>query len=187
MKRHLQKNSINLVVVRHGESEANKKGIISDKNVDHPLTAKGIFQAEKTAERLKNEKFDLIISSTRTRARRTAKIINQYHGLDIIERDDLIERDFGVIGGVAETKVLLMMQQQGFGWVDVPESEALADIDHRVAKVMDFLKSKHADKKILIATHADIVKSFHRVINGVSDEESILIKIENSEPHYFSA
>ncbi len=180
------KNSITLVVVRHGESEANISGIVSDKNIDHQLTARGVLQAEETAARLKNENFDLIVCSTRTRARRTAQIINQYHGLDIIERDDLIERDFGIIGGVAQTQVKLMMQQQGFNWVDVPNSEKLTDIDNRVAKVIAFLKDKHADQKILIATHADVVKSFHRVLNRVSVEESILIRIENSEPHYFS-
>ena len=52
---------------------------------------------------------------------------------------------------------------------------------------VDFLNNNHTDEKILIATHADFVKSFHRVLNGASEEESLLIKIENSEPHYFSA
>jgi broad specificity phosphatase PhoE len=180
------KNSITLIVVRHGESDANKKGVISDKNIDHELTATGIQQAQETAEYLKNEQFDLVLTSTRQRARLTAEIVNEYHGATIIERDDLIERDFGVIGGISQSDAVAKMEKEGFNWIDIPRSEKAEEIDVRVGVVLKFLRKNYANKIILVSTHSDIVKSFHRVINGVSVEKSMSIQIGNSEPHYFS-
>ena len=69
----------NLVVIRHGESDANKNGIISDKTVDHPLTERGIAQAGHTAKDLKAERFELVVSSSRKRALDTAQIVNKFH------------------------------------------------------------------------------------------------------------
>ena len=186
MNNKIVENRITLVVIRHGESDANERGIISDKNVDHELTATGIQQAQETAECLKNEQFDLVLTSTRQRARLTAEIVNEYHGVTIIERADLIERDFGVIGGIPQSDAQAKMEKEGFSWIDIPGSERAEEIDVRVSRVLRFLRENHANKKILISTHSDIVKSFHRLINGVPVEESISIQVNNSEPHYFS-
>lgn len=180
------KNDITLIIVRHGESDANKCGVISDRNIDHPLTSNGIQQAQVTAESLKNEQFDLVLTSTRQRARLTAAIINEYHGATILERNDLIERDFGIIGGIFQNDALLKMEKEGFNWINIPKSEKAEQIDARVSKVLIFLEKNYSHKKILISTHSDIVKSFHRVINGVSVEKSMSIQIGNSQPHYFS-
>jgi broad specificity phosphatase PhoE len=103
----------------------------------------------------------------------------------VIERDDLIERDFGVIGGIPQSDVQAKMEKEGFNWIDIPGSERAEEIDVRVSRVLKFLRENYANKKILIATHSDIVKSFHRLINGVPVEDSISIQVNNSEPHYF--
>ncbi|MCP4162029.1 MAG: histidine phosphatase family protein [Deltaproteobacteria bacterium] len=79
MKNKAEQN-ISLIVVRYGESDANRNNIISDRNVDHKLTDIGVQQAQKTADLLKNEPINLIVTSTRQRAQLTASIINEYHG-----------------------------------------------------------------------------------------------------------
>lgn len=40
--------------VRHGESVANASGIVSDKGIDHALTALGLEQAKETALSLRS-------------------------------------------------------------------------------------------------------------------------------------
>ncbi len=179
-------NNISFVVVRHGESDANRRGIISDKNVDHKLTSRGIQQARNTAELLQNEHFDVIVTSTRQRARLTATIINEYHRAKIIECENLIERDFGVISGVSQNEAKIKMVNEGFTWINIPESEKAEEIDSRVLKFLNFIEKYHADSVVLVSTHADVVKSFHRLLNGESIEKSTLIDVNNSEPHCFS-
>ncbi|MCP3901265.1 MAG: histidine phosphatase family protein [Desulfobacteraceae bacterium] len=178
-------NNISLIVVRHGESDANKYGIISDREVDHELTATGIQQARETGELLNNEPLNLIVSSTRQRAKLTATIINEYHGVDIIEREELIERNFGVFCGIHQKEAKEKMLKEGFTWIDIPESEKAEEIDSRVEIFLNYIKEYHTNSLILVSTHSDIVKSFHRLLNNVSVEKSMLIKVNNSEPHYF--
>ncbi len=179
-------NNISFIVVRHGESEANSKGIISDREIDHQLTKVGEDQAQRTAELLNSQRFDLIATSTRQRARLTAEIINKYHNVDILEFDNLIERDFGVIGGLSRTEAQNKMEKENFDWVDIPESEKPEDIDFRVSIFLKYLVGEHDNSTILVCTHEDIVKSFHRVFNKVSIEESMLIEVKNSDPHFFT-
>ena len=72
-----------LYLIRHAQSEANAKGIQQGQEIDSPLTKLGKSQAKKLANRLKDEKIDLIYSSDLNRAKETAKEINRFHDLDI--------------------------------------------------------------------------------------------------------
>jgi broad specificity phosphatase PhoE len=180
-----QKIAPTLVVIRHGESDANRKEVISDKVIDHPLTELGVAQAHEIAKRLENEAFDLLVSSTRQRAQATGQIINKFHNAQLILTDDLIERDHGIFSGIDKSKAHEMMLEGGFGWVDVPESETASEIDHRVGRVVSMLSEEYAGLRILVSTHEDIVRSFYRILGGRSVAESMLVEISNSEPHYF--
>ncbi len=173
------------IVVRHGESDANRRDIISDKQVDHPLSERGIAQAKETAECLKAEKLDLIVSSTRQRALETANIINEFHNVQTILTDDLIERDYGIFSGVAKSKANEIMMSEGFEWLNIPRSESAFELDRRVEAVTSMVLTDHAGLRVLISTHEDIVRSFFRVLAGKSDAESVSLKIENSKPYTF--
>ncbi len=63
------------ILVRHGESEANVRKIISSDINGYPLTERGMRQAEFTAEQLKGLHIDGILSSPVQRAMQTANII----------------------------------------------------------------------------------------------------------------
>ena len=62
--------------MRHGEAESNATNIISTR-VENPthLTEKGKIQSEKTAQKLSEEKIDIIFSSDFIRTTETAEII----------------------------------------------------------------------------------------------------------------
>ncbi len=64
-----------IYLVRHGESEANRQGVIAAKT--SPLSARGIRQAQILAGRLVSEYIDLIMFSDALRAKQTARIINK--------------------------------------------------------------------------------------------------------------
>ena len=72
--RQNDKNLCTLYLVRHGETEWNKTGIVMGQ-LDSPLTEAGLGQAKTTAQELKGVNFDAIFSSDLHRAHKTAEII----------------------------------------------------------------------------------------------------------------
>lgn len=82
--------------VRHGESVANSKNLIA--TLESPLTDKGLEQARKTGNELKNKSITKIVCSPFIRTQQTAEIIAGELGIPIdhIEiMDELQERRFG--------------------------------------------------------------------------------------------
>ncbi len=75
-----------LILVRHGQSIANSRWRSQgnkDKWVNTSLSKKGIEQAKRVAERLKDENISVIYSSDLKRAKQTAKEINKFHRVKI--------------------------------------------------------------------------------------------------------
>ena len=78
--------SMKMIVVRHGQSEANAKRVLQG-HLDSPLSNQGRLQARKLAQRMittGNSSFDLMYSSDLSRAAETAKIISQILKFDNI-------------------------------------------------------------------------------------------------------
>ena len=82
-----------LILIRHGESIANAKGIRQGQKIDTPLTTLGKIQAKKIAERLKEENITKIFSSDLKRAHHTAKEISKKLGKKILLDKKLREKD----------------------------------------------------------------------------------------------
>ncbi len=85
------------VFVRHGETDYNKRKVMTGQ-YDAPLNEEGREQARLEMEKLQNN-FDVIFSSSLSRARETADIINKKLNLPIIITDLITERDFGSLVG----------------------------------------------------------------------------------------
>lgn len=88
---------------RHGESVANKEGYFAGL-IDSPLTEKGVEQARRIADDIKNSGVvvETLITSPLRRAYDSAKIVAEVIGIPIhdIEVDDrIVEYDFGDLTG----------------------------------------------------------------------------------------
>src|SRR6185369_273856 len=147
------------VVMRHAESEKNTKGLINSdlKNVFH-LTEDGKKQAKGSAEELKAEKYDVIISSPFPRCLETAQIVKETIGFqDAIRTDD---RLWEVKSGTAYEGKPDGANYEFFGdyrerYDKAPEGgETFVELNTRVAEFLYDLEQKYAGKKILIITHA---------------------------------
>ena len=79
-----------IYVVRHGETEWNAIDKVLGRT-DIPLNAKGIEQARKLADSLKDLKIDVFLCSPLTRARQTADAISDATGIRYDIDDRLIE------------------------------------------------------------------------------------------------
>lgn len=137
--------------VRHGESEANQKGVFAGQKEDSVLTEKGREQAHATAQEIKKEnlKIDKIISSPLKRTKETAEIIAKEIGFDVskISFDDrIIEYDMGSLTGTPIHKIssLVLISAENAENVDVFR-DRVSDCIKDFSKIQEnFLVVSHA-------------------------------------------
>jgi broad specificity phosphatase PhoE len=143
-----------LITVRHGETENNATGITQGW-LDSKLNDKGIEQARKVAERLKNEKIDVIYSSDLKRASRTAEEIVKLQDCELILEERLREQNKGKYNGGPTEDLNRAAKESGENVLDwIPEGgESLNNVKKRVLKFLDEIEKKHTDETVLIVSH----------------------------------
>jgi broad specificity phosphatase PhoE len=81
-----------LILVRHGETPYNAQGLMNpDSQLDAALSATGEAAARRLARSLGPEPIDLIVTSPRLRARRTAELVAGRREVKLRDLDDLAE------------------------------------------------------------------------------------------------
>lgn len=163
---------MNLYVVRHGQTEWNVLKKMQG-SVDIPLNEKGIEQAYRTKENLKDIKIDFIFCSPLIRAKQTALIINNDRKLDIIYDERLRERNYGEFEGTNKSSFNYNEFWAYSKNMQYNEAENVQSFFDRIYNFIDELKVKHADKNILIVTHAGITKAIECYANGMMKDEEI--------------
>ena len=141
-----------VTIVRHGQTEMNVAKIVQGQT-NSDLTALGKSQAKMVGEKLKNRKFDFVMSSDLTRARDTCKLIleaSEHHTANSLHEIELIrERDFGVLSRQPSKQVHSFLDSQSAPRDYRPEGgESLNDLQARAGSVFDNL-SKFFLKKDL--------------------------------------
>jgi broad specificity phosphatase PhoE len=94
----MRKKPIRLIVIRHGETYLNAKGIHQGQ-LHGKLNEKGKKQAQRLALKLRKENIHKIYSSDLRRAVQTTKIVAKYHAVPIVYTEDLRERHYGIFQG----------------------------------------------------------------------------------------
>jgi len=142
--------------VRHGVTAWNKEGRAQG-NTDVPLDEEGIEMAERAAERLQNEEWDVIYASPLLRAKRTAEIIAKKHpGIDFLQDKRLGEIGGGLIEGTTEdervTKWGLDWKNQDLGFE--PEDVIIS----RGMSFVEEIKQKYPGKRVLVVSHGGFIR-----------------------------
>ena len=116
--------SLRLVLVRHGLSSFNEKGLIQGRTDDSYLTSKGYEQALKSGEALSGINFDKIYSSPLIRAAETAKTIQKnFNGEnDIVFDKNLLEVDLGKWSGLTINEIKNKYPENYLIWKNDPEN-----------------------------------------------------------------
>ena len=154
---------IKLLLVRHGESVMNLEKRFQG-SLESPLSEKGKQEAKKLALYLKDTRIDAIYSSDMERAVETAKEVAKFHGLKIIRKKELNERNFGALQGKYFkdlTEEEKEMNQRRLGEVDyrLPGGESLADVRERVMKIVDYIIENHKDQTVAIIVHGNVKRA----------------------------
>jgi len=185
--------SIQVTMVRHGETDWNKEKKLQGGECDIPLNDNGKKQIVDLAKSLKRQKFDCIVSSDLKRTRETAEILSKELGIPMEEpMPELRERNLGNWGGKTLVEVQKMQPapvetKNGVIRNCTPEGgESFGQYLVRVEKATDMLLEKYAGKKVLIAGHRGLMQFMKIVSQNLSYKEALAYVPENGSVETFT-
>jgi len=168
-----------LILVRHGETEANRRKCFADSD-DIPLTDTGRRQACELAVRLAREyRPDLLFSSEFARARETGEIIGGILGLPSEIIPGIHERNFGFLKGksydvMGHAMLGDPLYDPGRHWLWTPPGgESLDDVRRRVIAVLDEARIRHDEKEIVVVCHGAVIQAVCAHLTGEWNESYV--------------
>ena len=191
-----------IYIVRHGETDANVKGQINDKNITIPLNNTGKDQATKTGKYLKKYRCKnncVIYSSPSIRTTETAELIAKQLKInkDEINYDDrLIEIDHGLLSGSTKDdkiykkymKIKDKMPKDPIELVlKFPKFDKILEKEFRIENMEDtkkrvkkFFKSL-PNKDVIIVTHSGIITVILMVLFDILPAHEIKGDLSNGK------
>jgi len=148
-----------LILIRHGETlwnEHHKFQGISDIE----LSPKGMSQAKKLAESLKEEALSKIYTSPLIRARQTAEQIARYHDCQVIVVEDLKELNQGRLEGLTAEEMRRDFPDFLRNWVQnperaqLPQGESLGEVQRRAWAAILRMKEEHSKDTVAAVAHS---------------------------------
>lgn len=189
--------SNHLVLVRHGESEWNKKNIFTGiRNPD--LTEKGMIEAVWAGRILKKEglAFDVAFTSKLKRAQRTLDIILSELGGDappVVEDAAINERDYGELSGLNKQEARERWgEDQVLTWrrsfdTPPPGGESLKDT---AARVLPYYREHiwpeiEAGKNVIVVAHGNSLRALIMSLEKLSGEEILDRELATAAPQVY--
>lgn len=148
-----------IFLIRHGQTEYNKKGMVQGSGIDASLNEKGKWQAAEFWEHYKDYPFERVYTSALIRTKQTvARFIEK--GIPHIEFDGLNEIHWGTKEGkVATTEDkddymrVTKAWQNGELHVKIEGGESPLDLKKKQEVVLEYLKNEEEGEHILICMH----------------------------------
>ncbi len=152
-----------LLVVRHGETLSNRKKIYAGRSPEK-LTRRGIYQAKKTAEKLKSLNVHAIFSSPIKRALQTAEIIGDKIGKEVLIADAFREMELGPWENLSEKDVACLYPEEWNIWQSKPAELKLSGretLDELLERVLKGIRDIYHEKyklNVVIVTHVAVLR-----------------------------
>jgi broad specificity phosphatase PhoE len=150
-----------LYLVRHGETEHNRRGLMQGRGVDGELNAAGRAQSQALAQRLEPVSVDALYASTLQRAKQTADIVARPHEpLSRTYLRDLSEMDWGVYEGEPPSperkeamRALKSAWRNGAYDRAAEGGESIRDVQERAQRALRHILAQEAGRTALVVTH----------------------------------
>lgn len=183
-----------LLLIRHGQTQHNVKGIISGHS-DTPINDTGHKQAHLMAKRVKEQfPIDVIYASPLQRAMQTAQYLAQEVDLPIQPHPDLIEFSFGELSDQPLSELQKRnptLYQQIIDWNEVdshvrttrpqiPGFEPLEAFKARLQSFTDMLLEQHGGQHVAAVTHGGFIKSYVYYLIGGNFDTYIPFWVDNT-------
>lgn len=180
-----------LVLVRHGESQANLDHQMAGR-LNIPLTPKGRAQARAVGKALRGFRFDKAYSSTRRRAGDTLAIALRAAGQRVptVRRSALDERAFGFLEGMTHAEATTLFGADRLArWRLSPDEgppggESMDDVERRTVDLLDreILPDLRAGKTVLVTSHKHTLRALMGHLDGLTQKELAALEVPNAEP-----
>jgi len=161
-----------LYVVRHGETQANRERRYSGWT-ETPLTEAGLKQAEKTGYFLADFNPHMLFCSDLQRARDTAGAIGAACGLQPVVNPLLREINFGQWEGKSFSEIDEKWPVEVKRWLDdpltysPPGGETVVEVSERMLSFMQKIKAKNnTSTRVVVVSHGGSIRALlHSVFN----------------------
>lgn len=157
-----------LYVVRHGETEKNKYGLIQGQT-ECDLSENGINKAKELVSLVKDINIDVVISSPLRRAIDTAKIITD-NKFPINIDDRIIERDWGLCEGASIDDVDTVKCWNFYLNTDANRIEKVQDLLKRVSEFLEDIKVRYNDSNVLVVSHSAVLRAIHYCLHAIPED-----------------
>lgn len=162
--------STRIILVRHGMCAPAGRTLAGRRDGIH-LSELGRVQASRLAGHLKATHVTAVYTSPVDRAVETANAIGEGVGAPVESIPDLTEFDFGAWTGREMTAL-----QQDPGWMRfnayrsgtrAPNGELALEAQARAVTALYRLAARHVDQRIVVVTHADVIRSILAHVLGM--------------------
>lgn len=180
-----------LVLVRHGQSQWNAKGLWTGWT-DIPLSNNGRQEAHRTATALSDIRLDAAFTSDQIRAKETLQIILKDLGLNNIpikETPSLKEKNYGNYTGKNKWQIQKEAGEELFqkirrSWVYViPEGESLKMVYERVVNFYkeNVLPKLQKGNNIIVTASANSLRALVKFLDNIPDSQIADLEITTGE------
>ncbi|VAX19126.1 hypothetical protein MNBD_NITROSPINAE04-330 [hydrothermal vent metagenome] len=155
---------LNVVMVRHGQTEGNAGGLIQGQN-DTPLTAEGIKDTLAKAVKLEKFKFNTVYSSDLGRAKHTLKALRgALPSLpEAVYSKHLREIDFGEYTGMKKEEIMpTILRHKADTSMKYPGGESGDDLIKRVRRFFTKCLDRHKNETVLVVSHYGVMETVIR-------------------------
>lgn len=177
LKKRTRKNGNTFLVMRHGESEKNLKGIVSYRPDDgFALTQKGRDMVQASARKM-SVKPDLILTSELQRAQETAELVRSTLDLPasaVLTESRLNEYNHGAFDGKTGAEWYAAYDKRMIDLFTLPPAggETLLDLQRRIGTLLHDLERRYAGKTILLVSHGYPLAIAESLAQGYSRERT---------------
>lgn len=155
-----------LYLVRHGETEYNRRRIVQGRRIDSRLNVTGRQQAAALAERFAGVALDALYTSTMRRAEETVAAVAAHHpGLPLRRLRDLEEMSWGVHEGAAPSAALEATLEGYYGrWAaghfdePVEGGESIRAVQRRGVRAIAAIVAAHPGGRVLVVAHGRLLR-----------------------------
>lgn len=161
-----------LILIRHGETDWNRRQCFQGQ-IDVPLNAFGLAQAERLALRLSGETVDLMVCSDLARARQTAAPAAAALRLTPSYSIEFREQAFGLLEGLTFDDIRQRHPVEFELWsrhdpdYELPGgAESRRRFHTRVMDAVHALARQHAGRRLVVVTHGGVLDMIYRTALG---------------------
>ena len=190
---------MDLILIRHVETQNNKSGGYMGRSIDTPTTPEGARRFKCTLqafrERVPIPKDAVTLCSPSLRCKQTLEIVNDTLGLphSIIVASEFAETDYGDFEGKDADDIKRQYPNLIKTWLHkpaqmrFPNGESYVEVQRRAIRKIRELEVAWPDKMVLVCTHVDVIKMILCALLDISINMKVFFDISNGSFTYITS